>query len=333
MHNFIRLTLISTALLIPASAVASDPLPSWNDSDAKQAIVAFVEQVTDPSQKTFVPEPDRLAVFDNDGTLWPECPMPFELAFTMDEAKRLADAQPELARDPVIQAAINRDFETLFAGEKHDGFLKLMALTHAGISADEFKRRVNAWWETAKHPEYKERFRELAYQPMREVIAYLRSHGFKIAIVSGGGLDFMRVFAEPLYGVEPEWVLGSSADVTLEMEDGKPVVKKQSSGLSINDHKGKTKRIYNHLGRRPIAAFGNSDGDRSMMEYTTIDNPYPSFAMYIHHTDPDREYAYDSRPPFSGKLTTGLEAAKQHGWSVVDMKRDWNTLFSKPITK
>ena len=309
-------------------ARAEDALPSWADTSPKQVILDFVERVSAPNGKDFVPEQDRLAVFDNDGTLWPECPMPFQIAFVLDEVKRLAAEQPELAKDPMVEAAIQGDLEALFAGEKHDGFMKIMALTHSGMTSDEFSRRVKSWFAAAKYPPLGTSYGEATYQPMQEVFDLLRSKGFEIAIVSGGGVDFMRQFSEDVYGVSPEWVLGSSADVVFELQDDVPTFIKQASNLYINDKVGKSVRIYQQLGRRPIACFGNSDGDQSMLEYTTIDNPYESLGVIIHHTDGVRECEYDKKPPLSGKLITALEEAPKRGWVVVDMKSDWNTVFA-----
>ena len=309
-------------------ARAEDALPSWADTSPKQVILDFVERVSAPNGKDFVPEQDRLAVFDNDGTLWPECPMPFQIAFVLDEVKRLVAEQPELAKDPMIEAAIKGDFESLFAGEKHDGFMKIMALTHSGMTSDEFSRRVKSWFAAAKYPPLGTSYGEATYQPMQEVFDLLRSKGFQIAIVSGGGVDFMRQFSEDVYGVSPEWVLGSSADVVFELKDDVPTFVKQASNLYINDKVGKSIRIYQQLGRRPIACFGNSDGDQSMLEYTTIDNPYKRLGVIIHHTDGVRECEYDKKPPLSGKLITALEEAPKRGWVVVDMKNDWNTVFA-----
>ena len=322
------LRFILCSLILMSVARAEDALPSWADTSPKQVILDFVERVSVPNGKDFVPEQDRLAVFDNDGTLWPECPMPFQIAFVLDEVKRLVAEQPELAKDPMIEAAIKGDFESLFAGEKHDGFMKIMALTHSGMTSDEFSRRVKSWFAAAKYPPLGTSYGEATYQPMQEVFDLLRSKGFEIAIVSGGGVDFMRQFSEDVYGISPEWVLGSSADVVFELQDDVPTFVKQASNLYINDKVGKSVRIYQQLGRRPIACFGNSDGDQSMLEYTTIDNPYKSLGVIIHHTDGVRECEYDKKPPLSGKLITALEEAPKRGWVVVDMKSDWNTVFA-----
>ncbi|MEO2001608.1 MAG: HAD family hydrolase [Pirellulales bacterium] len=322
----IRLFLCSLVLM--SVTQAEDLLPSWAETAPKQAILDFVERVSTPNGKDFVPEQNRLAVFDNDGTLWPECPMPFQIAFVLDEVKRLATEQPELAKNPMIKAALEGDFKALFAGEKHDGFMEIMALTHSGMTSDEFSKRVKSWFATAKYPLRGTSYGEATYQPMQEVFGLLRSKGFQVAIVSGGGVDFMRQFSEDVYGVSPEWVLGSSADVVFELQNDVPTFVKQATNLYINDKVGKSVRIYQQLGRRPIACFGNSDGDQSMLEYTTIDNPYTSLGVIIHHTDKVREYEYDKKPPLSGKLITALEEAPKRGWVVVDMKNDWNKVFA-----
>ena len=322
------LRLFLCSLMLISVTQAEDLLPSWADTAPKQAILDFVARVSESNGDDFVPEQDRLAVFDNDGTLWPECPMPFQIAFVVDEVKRLATEQPELAKDPMVKAALEGDFKALFAGEKHDGFMKIMALTHSGMSSDEFARRVKSWFSKAKYPPLGTLYGKATYQPMQEVISLLRSKDFKIAIVSGGGADFMRQFSQDVYDIEPEWVLGSSADVVFELQDDQPTFMKQPTGLYINDKVGKSVRIYQQLGRRPIACFGNSDGDQSMLEYTTIDNPYKSLGVIVHHTDGQRECQYDAKPPFSGKLITALEDASKRGWVVVDMKQDWKTVFS-----
>ena len=322
------LRLFLCSLMLISVTQAEDLLPSWADTAPKQAILDFVARVSESNGDDFVPEQDRLAVFDNDGTLWPECPMPFQIAFVVDEVKRLATEQPELAKDPMVKAALEGDFKALFAGEKHDGFMKIMALTHSGMSSDEFARRVKSWFSKAKYPPLGTLYGKATYQPMQEVISLLRSKDFKIAIVSGGGADFMRQFSQDVYDIEPEWVLGSSADVVFELQDDQPTFMKQATGLYINDKVGKSVRIYQQLGRRPIACFGNSDGDQSMLEYTTIGNPYKSLGVIVHHTDGQRECQYDAKPPFSGKLITALEDASKRGWVVVDMKQDWKTVFS-----
>lgn len=323
----LRITACVVCGTFAVMAFGNEPLPSWRETQPKQALLNFVEEVTKAGSAGFVPQAERLAVFDNDGTLWPECPLPAQLAYVIDEVKRLAQADPELDSDPMVQAAVKGDLKALLAGEKHDGLVKVLALTHVNMTASEFGRRVDAWYAAAEHPRFKKQYSELAYKPMLEVLEYLRANDFKIAIVSGGGVDFMRQFAEKLYGIEPEWVLGSSADVVFEIKDERPVFLKQATGLFVNDKVAKSIRIFQQLGRRPIACFGNSDGDQSMLEYTTIGNPHPSFGMLVHHTDADREYAYDKNPPASGRLVSALAEAEKRDWVVVDMKRDWTTVF------
>jgi phosphoglycolate phosphatase-like HAD superfamily hydrolase len=312
----------------PASPVAArDPLPSWNDGGPKTSITSFVARVTGQGDADFVPPSERIAVFDNDGTLWPEAPLPFQAAFVFDELERRRGSEPTLTADPMVKAALAGDLATLLAGAHHDGLMHLLALTHAGMPTEEFAARVSAWLETARHPRFERRYDELTYQPMQELLAYLRAHGFKTFIVSGGGADFMRVWTERVYGIPPEQVVGSSALTRYERRDGQPTLIKTMNQAFVDDREGKPVGIHQFIGRRPIVAVGNSDGDQAMIEYTTVGNRRPSFGMLVHHTDGEREYAYDTNPPGSGRLTTGLTAAREHGWTVVDMRADWKTVF------
>lgn len=328
------LLLAMSSLSSPANAQAfsaqADPLPSWNDGAAKQAIVAYVEKVTRADSKDFVSVPQRIAVLDNDGTLWPEYPMPFQLAFALDEVKRRAAEDTAVAQDPMVQAALTGDVATLMAGKHHDGLMRIMALTHAGMTTDELATRVNDWMATAQHPRFQMPYNQLTYQPMQELLSYLRASGFKTFIVSGGGADFMRVWSEKVYGIPPEQVVGSTGHVKFEVRDGIPVLVKTLDQIFVDDREGKPVGIHQFIGRRPIACFGNSDGDQAMMEYTTIGNPLPSFGMIVHHTDAQREYAYDADAKISGKLTTALTKANELGWTVVDMKSDWNKVWTTP---
>jgi phosphoserine phosphatase len=317
-----------TILFATGPARAADLLPSWNDGPARQAIIDFVTRTTTPGSPDFVPIPERIAVFDNDGTLWPENPLPFQLAFVIDELKRRLPGEPKLAEDPMVKAALAGDMEKLLAGKHHDGLLHILALTHAGMTTGEFAAAVDRWLASARHPRFGLPYDRLAYQPMLEVLAYLRANGFKTFIVSGGGADFMRVFAERVYGIPPEQVVGSTARTVFELRDGGPVLVKTMDNLFVDDKAGKPAGIHQFIGRRPIACFGNSDGDLAMLQYTTIDNPRPSFGLIVHHTDAEREYAYDAVTKSSGKLVDALKEAPQRGWTVVDMKRDWNTVFS-----
>ena len=308
---------------------AADPLPSWNDAAPKQAIVAFVEKVTRPGSPDFVPEPERIAVFDNDGTLWPENPVPFQLAYAVHSLKVLAPSHPQWQDDPFVAATLAGDFDKLLA-DNHKGLLHVIGLTHAGMTVDEFDARVKAWLAADRHPRFKKPYDQLTYQPMQELLAYLRQNGFKTFIVSGGGVDFMRVWSERVYGIPPEQVIGSHGQTRFEMRDGKPVLVKTLDHIFIDDKEGKPVGIHQAIGRRPIAAFGNSDGDKAMLEYTTIANPHPSFGLIVHHTDAEREYAYDAHPKSSGKLVEALADAPQRGWTVVDMKTDWKRVFPTP---
>jgi phosphoglycolate phosphatase-like HAD superfamily hydrolase len=309
------------------SEAAADPLPSWNSGPAKQAILDFVAKVTDPDSKEFVPVPERLAVFDNDGMLWPENPMPFQLSFALDELKRRLPDEPAWKDDPMVQAALAGDLPTLLA-DHYKGLFHIIDLTGSGMTTEDFSDRVRAWFATAKHPRFDRPYDQLAYQPMLEVLAFLRANGFKTCIVSGGGADFMRVFAERVYGIPPEQVIGSNTRTVFELRDSGPVLVKTMKDLFIDDKSGKPVAIHQFLGRRPIACFGNSDGDKAMLEYTTINNPHPSFGLIVHHTDANREYAYDSSPKSSGKLVEALADAPKRGWIVVDMKTDWEKIFA-----
>jgi len=310
-----------------ATAQTADSLPSWNDGKAKQAILEFVAKVTTEGSPDFVPPAKRIATFDNDGTLWPENPMPFQLIFALDELKRRVPSEPKLAADPMAQAALAGDLATLLKGEHFDGLLRVIALTHAGKTTDEFRSTVEAWLASARHPKYGKPYNQVIYQPMLELLGYLRANGFKTFIVSGGGADFMRVWAEKAYGIPPEQVVGSTARTKFELRDSGPVLVKTRDYLFVDDKAGKPVGIHQFIGRRPIAAFGNSDGDHAMLQYTTINNPHRSFGLILHHTDDEREYAYDAKPKSSGKLVNALKEAPQRGWTVVSMKDDWKVVF------
>ncbi len=321
------------SLSILRSATAQDSLPSWNDTTAKRSIIAFVELVTKVGSTSFVAPAQRIAVFDNDGTLWCENPIPFQVAFALDEIKRLSLLNPDLNSDPMVQAALAGDIGKLIEGKHHDGLMQILALTHAGITTDEFDARVKTWLKSSKHPRFGKPYSELTYQPMQELLSYLRDNGFKTFIVSGGGADFMRVFSEEVYGIVPEQVVGSTSQAEFKWKDGKPVLVKTLNHLFVDDQEGKPVGIQQFIGRRPIACFGNSDGDQAMLEYTTIGNPLPSFGLIVHHTDADQEYAYDANPKSSGKLTTALTAAPKNDWTIVDMKTDWKTLWTEPSSQ
>lgn len=311
---------------IGSPAAADDPLPSWNDSPRKQAIVDFVEQVTTKDSPDYVPPAERIAVFDNDGTLWCENPLPFQLLFALDSVKRQVSEDPKLSKKPMVKAALEGDSAKLLA-DGHRGLLEVIALTHAGMTTEEFGQKVEKWLQTARHPRFDRPYTECVYQPMRELLAYLRAHHFKTYIVSGGGQDFMRVWAEEVYGIPPEQVIGSHSLVKFAMQTDEPVLTKTMDSVYVDDKEGKPPAIHQFIGRRPIFCAGNSDGDKAMLEYTTIANPLPSFGLIVHHTDAQREYAYDANPKSSGKLVAALEDAAKRQWQVVDMERDWKEVL------
>lgn len=307
---------------------AADALPSWRPGAVKEALLAFVAAVSSEGSAAFVPEPERVAVFDNDGTLWPEQPLPFQAAFAFDELKGAVLRQPELAEDPMVQAALAGDLAPLMAGGHVEGLLRVIAMSHAGITTEAFAAAVQAWLGSARHPRFDRPYDALTYAPMQEVLGLLRSHGFRSYIVSGGGADFMRVWVERVYGIPPERVVGSTGRTSFELREGGPVLVKSLDTLVVNDGAGKPAGIHQFIGRRPLMAFGNSDGDLAMLQYTTINNPRPSFGLIVHHTDAEREYAYDAETKSTGKLVRALQQAPERGWQVVDMARDWLRLFA-----
>jgi len=322
-----RASFMTICAALPALAQAADALPSWTDGASKARVIAFVQGVTDPTGKTFVPPAERIAVFDNDGTLWTEQPMYFQLAFVLDRVKALAPQHPEWQTQEPFRSAIAGDMAGVAAaGER--GLLEMMAATHAGMTSDEFRLIVSDWLATARHPRFKRPYTELTYAPMKELLAYLRANGFKTFIVSGGGVEFMRVFSERVYGVPPEQVIGSSIRTRYEVRGGKPVIARLPEIEFIDDKAGKPLGINRYIGRLPILAFGNSDGDFEMLEYTTS-APGPRLGLIVHHDDGEREYAYDRKSPV-GRLERGLDEAAQRGWVVVSMKDDWRTIYSEP---
>ncbi len=301
-----------------------DPLPSWNDGPAKQAVVDFVARVTTESGKEFVPPNERIAVFDNDGTLWCEQPVYFQLAFVFDRVKALAPQHPEWTDKEPFRSVIAGDMKgAMAAGEK--GIGEMMMATHAGMTTEEFSKIVSDWITTAKHPKSGKLYTEMVYQPMLELLAYLRANGFKTFIVSGGGVEFMRPWVERVYGIPPEQVVGSRGKLKFEMHGGEPVLVKLPEIDLVDDGPGKPVGIQQVIGRRPIAAFGNSDGDQQMLEWTTAGED-ARFALIVHHTDGERETAYD-RDSHIGKLDKAWDAAVKRAWTVVDMKNDWKTVF------
>jgi hypothetical protein len=325
-----RLTQVMIAFVVAlvvgnlVTAQTRDPLPSWNDGKAKQSIITFVAQVTKAGSPDFVPPAERIAVFDNDGTLWAEQPMYFQLLFAVDRVKVLAPQYPEWKDKEPFASLLKGDVETALAGGKH-AILEIIMATHAGNTTEEFEKIVKDWISTAKHPTTKRPYTEMVYQPMLEVLAFLRANGFKTFIVSGGGIEFMRPWSEKVYGVPPEQVIGSSIKVKFEMREGTPVLVRLPEIDFFDDKEGKPVAIHQQIGRRPIAAFGNSDGDLQMLQWTTSGQG-PRFALYVHHTDAEREWAYD-RNSSIGRLDKGLDEAKSKGWTVVDMKQDWKVVY------
>ncbi|WP_244441712.1 HAD family hydrolase [Rhizobium grahamii] len=319
------LAAVAILLFVTAAQAQSDPLPSWNDTAPKASIIAFVEKVTKEGSPEFVSEPQRIAVFDNDGTLWVEHPMYTQLAFALDRVKALAPQHPEWRTKQPFKAAIEGDMETL-ASSGDKGLLELLMATHAGMTVDDFQKVVTDWLSTARDPRFNRPYTELAYQPMVELLAYLRANGFKTFIVSGGGIEFMRPWTEKVYGVPPEQVVGSSIKTEFRMQDDMPTLFRLPDVNFIDDKAGKPVGINQQIGRRPIAAFGNSDGDLEMLQWTTMAGAPARLGMLVHHTDAEREYAYDRNTEF-GRLDKALDAAAIAGWTVIDMKADWKTIF------
>jgi phosphoglycolate phosphatase-like HAD superfamily hydrolase len=324
MKKLIPFALAGLGIALALPLVAGDPLPSWNDTASKKAIVAFAEKVTRPGSPDFVPAPERIATFDNDGTLWAEQPMYFQFFFALDRVKALAPQHPEWKTQEPFASLLKGDVKgALTGGEK--AMMEIVMATHAGMTTDEFKKVVADWIATARHPKTGKLYTEMVYQPMLELLAYLRAHGFKTFIVTGGGIEFMRPWAERVYGIPPEQVVGSSVKTKFDMRDGHPVLARLPEVNFVDDGPGKPVGINGHIGRRPIAAFGNSDGDLQMLQWTAA-GPGARFCLIVHHTDAAREWAYD-RQSSIGKLDQGLDEAKAKGWTVVDMKDDWKVIY------
>jgi phosphoglycolate phosphatase-like HAD superfamily hydrolase len=308
----------------PPSAPAADPLPSWNEGPAKKSIIDFVGRVTRQGGPDFVSPPERIATFDNDGTLWSEQPLYFQFLFALDRVKALAAQHPDWKKKQPFKGVLEGDTTAVMrSGER--GLLDLISATHAGNTTEEFERIVSDWIATARHPKFNRPYTEMVYQPMLEVLAYLRANGFKTFIVSGGGVEFMRPWVERVYGIPPEQVVGSRARVQYEVRNGVPVLARLAEVDFIDDKSGKPVGIHQVIGRRPIAAFGNSDGDFEMLEWVTSGSG-PRFGLIVHHTDAEREWAYD-RASHIGQLLRGLDEAPKRGWIVADMNSDWKTVF------
>ena len=319
------LAVAAVLFIVPLALAQSDPLASWNDTAPKAAIVAFVERVTKEGSPEFVPVEERIATFDNDGTLWAEQPLYLQFLFALDRVKVLAPEHPEWATEEPFASLLKGDVKGALAGGEK-ALLTIVAATHAGMTTDQFEEIVKDWFATAKHPKTGKLYTEMTYQPMVELLAYLRANGFKTFIVSGGGVEFMRVITEASYGIPPEQVIGSSGKLKFETRDGIPVLLKLPELNFYDDKEGKPIAIQTFLGRRPIAAFGNSDGDLQMLQWTCV-GPGARFCLYVHHTDAVREWAYD-HPSSVGQLEKGIDQAAVDGWTVVDMKADWNKVFA-----
>lgn len=330
-RRLMRKWIVAAAMVVAAvcgglaAHAQSDPLPSWNDGVAKKSITDFVARVTAQGTPDFVPVAERIAVFDNDGTLWCEQPVYFQFLFAMDRVRALAPRHPEWKNKQPYKALLDGDIKALAAaGEK--GAAEVVMATHAGMTTDDFAKTVADWMSMARHPRFKRPYSEMVYQPMLELLAYLRANGFKTYIVSGGGIEFMRVFAEHVYGIPPEQVIGSSIATAFQMRDGTPVLVRQPKIDFIDDKAGKPVGINKFIGRRPILAFGNSDGDQQMLQWTAAGSG-ARFMGLVHHTDAEREYAYD-RQSHIGKLDKAWDEGVKRGWTVVDMKRDWKKVFA-----
>ncbi|RKZ86469.1 MAG: haloacid dehalogenase-like hydrolase [Gammaproteobacteria bacterium] len=322
-HLWLFLLLVLTNLFITACSKV-DPLPSWNEGDSKQNIIAFVEAVTDKSSPDFVPAEERIATFDNDGTLWSERPIYFQLFFAIDRVKQLAPQHPKWKTTQPFKAVLDNDMDALAASGEKD-LIQLVMATHAGTTTEAFSQIVKDWLATAKHSRFDRPYNELVFQPMLELLTYLRANEFKNFIISGGGIEFMRPWVEGVYGIPPEQVVGSSIKTKFEMRDGRPILVRLPEINFINDKEGKPVGINQYIGRRPIAAFGNSDGDLQMLQWTAAGEG-KRLMLFVHHTDDKREYAYD-RKSHIGKLDKGLDEAEKNGWTVVDMKADWKVIY------
>ena len=314
----------ATAPLAGRALAQGDPLPSWNEGHSKKSVLDFVSAVTREGAPDFVPASERIATFDNDGTLWCEQPMYVQLAFVLDRVKVLSGKHPEWKQKQPFKAVLDNDIATLAkAGEK--GLVDLVMATHAGMTTAEFEQIASDWIKTARHPKFNRPYTDLVYQPMLELLGYLRANGFKTFIVSGGGIEFMRPWSERVYGIPPEQVVGSSIKTQFKVDKDGPVLMRLPAIDLVDDGPGKPVGINSHIGRRPIAAFGNSDGDFQMLQWTTGARGR-RLGLIVHHTDAEREYAYDRKSPF-GKLDKGLDAASANGWVVVSMKDDWKRVF------
>ena len=325
--RFANLLLLLAVAMVPSfgtAAVAADTLPSWNDVESKHAIIDFVSEVTEENSPSYVAPAERIAVFDNDGTLWSEKPVYFQALFIFDRIKQLAPDHPEWQATEPFASVLKGDLKSALSGGEH-ALIEMAMATHAGMTTEEFEAIVTDWISTAKHPTTGKLYTEMVYQPMLEVLDYLRANGFKTFIVSGGGIEFMRPWSQRVYGIPPEQVIGSNIKTEFQMRNGKPLLVRLPELNFIDDKEGKPVGINSQIGRRPIMAFGNSDGDLQMLQWTTAGEG-ARFGLYVHHTDGDREFAYD-RDSSVGRLDRGLTEAAEKGWTVVDMKQDWSMIY------
>jgi phosphoglycolate phosphatase-like HAD superfamily hydrolase len=324
-YNSLFVAAVACTVAFSATIAAADALPSWEDGEIKDSIVDFVAKVTTEGSPDFVPPTERIATFDNDGTLWAEQPMYFQLRFAVDRVKALAPQHPEWKDQEPFASLLKGDVKAVLAGGEHN-IAEIMMVTHAGMTTEEFGKIVKDWLATAKHPITKRPYTEMVYQPMLELLAYLRANDFKTFIVSGGGIEFMRPWTEQVYGIPPEQVVGSSIKTKFEMRDGKPVLLRLPEIDFIDDKSGKPIGINSHIGRRPIAAFGNSDGDRQMLEYTQ-GGKGKRLMVLVHHDDAAREFAYGAGSKIGGFSDALMVEAKKNRWNVISMKDDWKTIF------
>jgi hypothetical protein len=324
----IILWLLLLSFPMAAHARTTDPLPSWNSGPAKTAIVKFIKETTQRGGRHFIAPAKRIAVFDNDGTLWSEQPLYVQLAFALDRVKALSPQHPEWKDTEPFKSVLDGNLKAVMAGGER-ALLELIMASHASMTTEEFTQIVKDWLAEAKHPKYNRRYTELVYQPMLELLVYLRGKGFKTYILSGGGIEFMRPWTEKVCGIPPEQVIGSSIKTKFEFQGGKPVLMRLPGVDFIDDKDGKPVAINKFIGHRPIAAFGNSDGDLQMLQWTTVGDG-PRFGLLVHHTDDKRETAYD-RQSSIGRLDKALDEAGQKDWTVVDMKKDWKRIF--PLKK
>jgi phosphoglycolate phosphatase-like HAD superfamily hydrolase len=322
-NKFVLLAIVIAGL---TNAYAQDPLPSWNDGAAKQSIVEFVAKVMKEGSPDFVPPEQRIATFDNDGTLWCEQPLYFQMLFALDRMKALAPQHPEWKTKEPFASLLKGDVKAALAGDER-AMLEIIIVTHAGMTTAEFEQIVKDWIATAKHPKFKRPYTECVYQPMVELLAYLRANGFKTFIVSGGGIEFMRPWTEKVYGIPPEQVVGSSIKTKYEWRDGKPVLMRLPEMNFIDDKTGKPVGINSHIGRRPIAAFGNSDGDQQMLEWTQAGSG-ARLMMLVHHDDAVREFAYGAESKIGTFSDALMAEAKKNNWTVISMRNDWKQIFA-----